>query len=130
MTNGTNGVTDGHASADTNSILNGHASKQSSSQKGHRIFIYSHPRTASNLFCKLFSEHPQLSYSGYPFLRAYLHGPDAQAFLPEGNDPELKKTHALVREKVKHLTYQHVLDKMEESLGKAEKDVRAVSIRG
>lgn len=113
------------------STLNGHhdASKEPLPQIGRRIFVYSHPRTASNLFCKLFSKHPQLVYFEYPFLRAYFHGPDAQAFLPEGTE-ELKKTHDWMRKKVKGLTYQSVLDKMEKRLAEAEKEVRAILISG
>jgi hypothetical protein len=41
-----------------------------------RIFVFTHPRTASNLFIRLFESHPDLSIVSYPFQDAFFWGPD------------------------------------------------------
>lgn len=83
-----------------------------------RLFLFSHPRTASNLFLKLYSEHPDLQQYTYPFLFPHFSGPDAQvvkdkpAPLTEAEKNEL--------ELMKHATYQNQLDEMEYEVAKAE----------
>lgn len=87
-----------------------------------RLFVFSHPRTASNLFCKLFSKHPQLAYTEYPFLYAYFLGPEAQFQLPKKDGDEA------VKEQFKHETFQHGLDKIEEDLADSALEVRTGSL--
>jgi hypothetical protein len=41
-----------------------------------RIFIFTHPRTASNLFMRLFECHPDLSITSYTFKDAFYCGPE------------------------------------------------------
>ena len=85
-----------------------------------RIWILSHPRTASNLFCKLFSEHHELQNHESPFLDAYFNGPDAQAAISK--DAEGRKEQ---RERFQHATYQYVLNKLERDIALAEAKVRS-----
>ncbi|KAL9631999.1 MAG: hypothetical protein Q9164_005581, partial [Protoblastenia rupestris] len=44
----------------------------------HPIFLFTHPRSASNLFMRLFSNHPEISTTAYSFFNAYMHGPEKQ----------------------------------------------------
>ena len=84
-----------------------------------RLFVFSHPRTASNLFCKLFSEHPDIQYLQNPFVFARFFGPDAQAVLEGEFDESLKG----MKDMLGHLTYQYCLDKMESEISDVEAKV-------
>jgi hypothetical protein len=87
-----------------------------------RIFLFSHPRTASNLLCKLFSAHPDVGQRFYPFGYAHFIGPDAQALEPrERKDHQGRKE---VWEMMKHATYQFQLDQMEKEIAEWEAVVR------
>jgi hypothetical protein len=46
------------------------------SRQHPRLFIFTHPRTASNLFMRLFENHPDLSITDYTFFQAYTSGPE------------------------------------------------------
>ncbi|KAK1225434.1 hypothetical protein PQX77_011625 [Marasmius sp. AFHP31] len=90
-----------------------------------RIFVYSHPRTGSNLLAKLLETHPSLSVKQYPFLDAIRLGPNKQ-FLR--NTPELseqEKTHPrsnmifVCKE-----TLQEGLDDMETWIREAKEEAR------
>src|ERR1700729_3691017 len=48
-----------------------------SSRRHPRIFICTHPRTASNLFIRLFENNPDLSIASYSFQDAFLLGPES-----------------------------------------------------
>lgn len=40
------------------------------------IFVFTSPRTASNLFMQLFKPHPDLIVDSYPFQQAWMWGPE------------------------------------------------------
>jgi hypothetical protein len=88
-----------------------------------RLFVFSHPRTASNLFCKLFSQHPQINQQLYVFLTEHFYGPEAQTQIQSERMNELSKVQ---REAAKGLTYQAALDKMEKQIADFEAQVRLV----
>ena len=95
-----------------------------------RLYILSHPRTASNLFCKLFSEHPKVEPILYPFLYAYFAGPNAQIVMQTSEvSPEAAQRFQKFREMLKDSTYQYVLDKMERDIANAESAVCPCKIR-
>jgi len=81
-----------------------------------RLFVFSHPRTASNLFCKIFSEHPSIDLEKYTFYYAYLGGTDAQARGME----QFQKT---LNEMGHRPSYQTSLDNLETIIAKAEAKV-------
>ncbi|KAF8827250.1 hypothetical protein HHX47_DHR5001061 [Lentinula edodes] len=54
------------------------ASPKSNSEVHKRLFLYSHPRTRSNLFMRLLETHPQMVTKQYPFMFAFQAGPEAQ----------------------------------------------------
>lgn len=109
-TNGTNGVNGTHKVAGPPKLL--------------RLFVLSHPRTASNLFVKLLSEHPQLKNNDSTFLYAYFNGPDAQAALDGNTTDDLKAAAQLVKKKFSYATYQYVLDKIEKDTREGEIEVK------
>lgn len=85
--------------------------------KPHRLFIFSHPRTASNLLCKLFSEHPAMRSELYYFLFARQFGPESQSQMTGKKVDELREDY----EKMwKDLTYQGALDKLEKHIASSE----------
>lgn len=79
-----------------------------------RLFIFTHPRTASNLFCKLFSEHPDLNQYPYPFQFSRLCGPDAQTQVP------IQKVIDLCGSETNALSYQAALDKVQINIADSE----------
>jgi hypothetical protein len=90
-----------------------------------RLFILSHPRTASNLLSKLFSEHPKVESMRYPFLYPYYMGPEAQGYLhAEDGSEEMQKAVIAAKEMMKDATYQSALDKLEHDIAEAEALVR------
>src|ERR1700749_4976099 len=91
-----------------------------------RIFLFSHPRTASNLFCKLFSEHPDVGLRCYPFAYAHFIGPDAQVL--EHRELKEHQERQEMWEVMKHATYQSQLDQMEKAIAEWEAAVRHRSL--
>jgi len=87
-------------------------------QKPLRLFMVSHPRTASNLFCKLFSEHPDIEPIMYPFLFVFFGGTDAQATMTK--EQEEKAVSQKYGEGLKYKDYQACLDKLEQDIADAE----------
>jgi len=81
-----------------------------------RLFVFSHLRTASNLFCKIFSEHPRIDLETYTFLYTHYGGPDAQAI---GMD----EFHKALNEMGKQPSYQMALDNLETIMTNAEAKV-------
>jgi hypothetical protein len=87
-----------------------------------RLFMFAAPRTASNLFLKLLSEHPDIVQYHYPFLFPYFTGPDAQfSVIGEYKPNDAEKAQM---EDMKNHTYQFVLDKLEQDIAEAEAAVR------
>ncbi|KAL0577223.1 hypothetical protein V5O48_004764 [Marasmius crinis-equi] len=50
-----------------------------SSEQSRRIFLFSHPRTTSNLFMRLMEGHSNVTQAQYMFFAAYFLGPDRQS---------------------------------------------------
>lgn len=88
-----------------------------------RLFLLSHLRTASNLFIKLFSQHPQVKPIVYPFLYAHFGGPDAQVVRQGDESSEGAQNLRKMQETMQHATYQFVLDKLERDVAEAEAEV-------
>ena len=82
------------------------------------IFLFTHPRTASNLFVRLFSNHPQLSSIGYSFFNAFMHGPEKQ-YQHEHPDPQ--NPGGIVIDNSRE-TFQVAFDRLHESMSKAIKE--------
>ncbi|KAE9407254.1 hypothetical protein BT96DRAFT_986861 [Gymnopus androsaceus JB14] len=100
-----------------------------SSQAHTRIFLYSHPRTRSNLFMKLMETHPEVINKHYPFMFAFLDGPDAS----EETRVNRVKASGLTKEeynkKYKDVTYQTGLDDMEKLFAKASAEGKICVIK-
>lgn len=90
------------------------------------FFLYSQPRTRSNLLVRLLETHPRMKSMHYPFMFAFLNGPEsqwpadqqAQRIKGLGMTPE---EHAKKWEKA---TYQAALDSMEKMMAKTKEEVR------
>ncbi|KAL8890256.1 MAG: hypothetical protein Q9192_005896 [Flavoplaca navasiana] len=75
-----------------------------------RIWHCSHPRTASNVLVKQFRDHPKLAPKEYPFLTAFLYGPERLD--EQGGDrkpPDADKA-----------TFQNCFDELQDLLASAE----------
>lgn len=86
-----------------------------------RIFVYSHPRTRSNLFMKLLETHPHVMAKSYPFMWAFQNGPDRQ-WSEKDAAIRLKasgQTKELCEKKYSNATYQSGLDDIERLIAKA-----------
>ncbi|KAE9407253.1 hypothetical protein BT96DRAFT_874855 [Gymnopus androsaceus JB14] len=101
-----------------------------SSEVHTKIFVYSHPRTRSNLFMKLLETHPQVVGKQYPFMFAFQNGPEAQ-WSPEKVAGRLKMSGLTKEEFAKkfNVTYQSGLDDMEKRLAKANAEGRVCVIK-
>ncbi|KIK70301.1 hypothetical protein GYMLUDRAFT_151596 [Collybiopsis luxurians FD-317 M1] len=91
--------------------------------KAHtRIFLFSHPRTRSNLFIRLLGTHPQIISKQYPFMHGFQKGPENQ--WPDEIKEELLKALGETKEegekKYAHLTFQAGLDDIEKFLAEAQ----------
>ncbi|KIM77505.1 hypothetical protein PILCRDRAFT_825279 [Piloderma croceum F 1598] len=84
-------------------------SKLNNLRQHHRIFIFSHPRTASNLFKRLFENHPDLSITDYTFFDAFLYGPEA-----------LSRRNIAQRGITPDATYQSCFNKLQKFIADAE----------
>ncbi|KIK65192.1 hypothetical protein GYMLUDRAFT_980661 [Collybiopsis luxurians FD-317 M1] len=83
-----------------------------------RIFVFSHPRTRSNLLMRLLQTHPQIKQKQYPFMWAYMSGPDAQ--WPKERMNMRIKASGRPKEDFEQnvLSYQSGLDEMEQLFAK------------
>lgn len=83
-----------------------------------KIFLLTHPRTASNLCVKLFATHPKLAILKYPFHETYLTGPDKliRRTLGKGFSPRNDKS-----------TYQSEFDELQRFVSIAEEQVPYIS---
>ncbi|KAL9128786.1 MAG: hypothetical protein Q9217_002595 [Psora testacea] len=82
------------------------------------IFLFTHPRSASNLFMRLFSNHPQLSPVGYSFFNAFMCGPEKQY---RQDHPDLVGPTGVVIDVSKE-TFQVAYDRLQDSVAKAMKN--------
>ncbi|EEB91856.1 hypothetical protein MPER_09720, partial [Moniliophthora perniciosa FA553] len=53
-----------------------------STTQPRRLYLFSHPRTMSNLLMRILETHPDLSQRSYSFFSAYFIGPERQAAPP------------------------------------------------
>ncbi|KIK64797.1 hypothetical protein GYMLUDRAFT_39760 [Collybiopsis luxurians FD-317 M1] len=89
------------------------------------IFLYSHPRTRSNLLIRLLETHPQVMSKQYPFLFCFQKGPESQwteetkIGIFEASGETLEEA----EKKYAHLTFQAGLDDMERLLAEAQMKV-------
>src|ERR1700742_3147332 len=83
-----------------------------------RLQLFSQPRTASNLFCKLFSEHEEVEQHPYNFLYTRML---ARTQVKD------ERTAALARSNVEKssLSEQDALDRIQKLIGESEVKVRA-----
>lgn len=85
-----------------------------------KIYLISTPRTGSNLFCKLFSEHPAIEQTIYQFLFEHFFGPEAQLQMQGEESVALQDEHRII---FKDATYQAALDALQERFVKANSSV-------
>ncbi|ESK94831.1 hypothetical protein Moror_14104 [Moniliophthora roreri MCA 2997] len=76
-------------------------------QSKPRLFLFSHPRTMSNLLMRILETHPDLSQLGYSFFNAYYIGPERQAASPREDFTQVPGY-----DKWPEMTYQKGLDSM------------------
>ena len=86
-----------------------------------RIFIFSHPRTTSNVFLQFFAKSNEVSLVDCPFDAAYMAGPEKMC---RRNNP---KINSLFRKPEDyHTTYQNAFQSMQGLIRKIEAQVRAL----
>ncbi|OBT70475.1 hypothetical protein VE03_00276 [Pseudogymnoascus sp. 23342-1-I1] len=91
-------------------------------------FILSHPRTASNLFMKIFKSHPDVVPAEYPFLDLFFFGIESQC---DRNGPEMEAARAKFQEKtgVPRL-YHDSFKKLEQDICRANEQVSYLVSKG
>ncbi|KAJ4479040.1 hypothetical protein J3R30DRAFT_3473647 [Lentinula aciculospora] len=92
-----------------------------------RLFLYSHPRTRSNLFMRLLENHPQMVTKQYPFMFAFQAGPEGQ--WPEEKKAMRIQASHMSNEEADKKTYQAGLDEMEQLLAKADEEGKICTIK-
>ncbi|KAG7086308.1 hypothetical protein E1B28_002273 [Marasmius oreades] len=82
-----------------------------------RIFVFSHARTSSNLFIRLLESHPAFGIQPYPFLYAFLFGPETPSKRAASiKAPFMEK----LKEKHSNFTFQSQFEAMERAIGETE----------
>jgi hypothetical protein len=85
------------------------------------VFILSHPRTASNLFMKIFKSHPEIVQIEYPFLDSFYFGSESQC---DRKGAQIEKKRAELQEQNrKPKTYRGCFEKLEENICEALEQV-------
>ncbi|KAJ3798960.1 hypothetical protein GGU11DRAFT_778918 [Lentinula aff. detonsa] len=92
-----------------------------------RLFLFSHPRTRSNLFIRLLETHPQMVTKQYPFMFAFQAGPESQ-WSEEKRAKRIQGSH-ISKEEADKKTYQAGLDEMEDVLAKANEEGKICTIK-
>lgn len=82
-----------------------------------KIFLFTHPRTASNLFLRLFAKHPRLTIIDYPFHGVYMTG------LDKLNRRRTEKGTWTQADTDELSTYQCAFDQLQHSISVAEEQV-------
>ena len=85
-----------------------------SSHEHSRIFIFTHPRTASNLFMRLFESHPDLSVTKYIFNDTFYCG--SKSLLCRHSSQRIFQRDGLSQ----NATYQSCFDKLQNFIADAE----------
>ncbi|THU89869.1 hypothetical protein K435DRAFT_677032 [Dendrothele bispora CBS 962.96] len=78
-----------------------------------RLFIFGHPRTRTNLFCRLWQNHKDVLEWQYPFMQAWVYGPERQEIRERVLAPGKLEEH------VKD-SFQAGLDALQEMIATAE----------
>ena len=89
--------------------------------KPYRVFIYSHPRTISNLLIKILETHPSIISKQYPFLHAFTYGPEMQRIRVHDEAAET----IAKEDKWSVFTYQAGVDKIQTLAAEAEQQASA-----
>lgn len=89
-------------------------------QPPHPIFLISVPRSGTNLFMHLFSEHPQIVQKDYSFFHAYLWGPENQRgkTVEDSDNPSGLPLHGSLLDE----TFQKAYDRLESSIASIIQD--------
>lgn len=92
------------------------------------VFILSHPRTASNLFMKIFKSHPDVVPAEYPFLDLFFFGTESQC---GRTGPEMEAARTIFKEKTGvPRSYQESFEKLEQDIRTASDQVRFLMSKG
>ncbi|KAK1234503.1 hypothetical protein PQX77_002304 [Marasmius sp. AFHP31] len=94
----------------------------SQDQSRTRIFLFTHPRTASNLLARIIETHPSVAVKTYPFINAFRFGPEKMI---ARDTPQLDKFYKDFNtdEVFKDVTFQHSVDEMERAIAELEAQV-------
>ncbi|KAF9258264.1 hypothetical protein L218DRAFT_948508 [Marasmius fiardii PR-910] len=82
-----------------------------------RIALFSHPRTNSNLFTKLFESQPDVEQHTYPFMPGYMWGPDRRLGY---KTKEVQDMYTTLKGHYDDLSVQKSLDSLERAFGETE----------
>lgn len=85
------------------------------------VFVFSHPRTASNLFMKIFKSHPDVIHSEYPFLKVFFFGSTESQYNRKG--PKIDEARAGFQETSLPKSYYESFNKLEEDIRSAGEQV-------
>lgn len=86
----------------------------------HCIFVFSHPRTMSNLFLRFFAQDPEVGVIDYPFDAAYMAGPERQL---RRSNPQIIALIKARKAADHYVTYQMAYDTMQKQGRKIEAEV-------
>jgi len=96
-------------------------------QKPLRLFVISHPRTVSNLFLKLYSEHPQAHCIPYPFIFLFFREWNKEAIMHTEEDKEIIEK---FRDSLsQYADHQACLDKLEQDIAEGEQQGKLPMIK-
>ena len=90
----------------------------SSSTQPRRLYLFSNPRTMSNLFMRIFDGHPQLEQRDYFYFNAHLFGPEHQV-----STPREAFTMMPGFDKWQEMTYQKALEECQGFIKSVEEQV-------
>jgi len=81
------------------------------------IFVFTHPRVASNLFIHLFANDPQIAQLAYLFFESFYSGPDSIS------QHKTTKVASTTDEKNVHPSYQEAFDAVTQFINVAQSQV-------
>lgn len=82
-----------------------------------RIALFSHPRTNSNLFTKLFASQPDVEQHTYPFMPGYMWGPDRRLGY---KTKEVEEMYSTLKSNYDDLSAQKSLDDLQKAFRETE----------
>lgn len=95
-------------------------------EQPRRIALFSHPRTNSNMFTKLFASQPDIVQHTYPFMPGYMWGPDRRLGY---KSKEVEDMYATLKSNYDTLTTQQSLDDLQRAFGETEAQVMILDIK-